>query len=77
MLESVADTVGGLKQLGCKIGKSYNAMSVYRANHKDDLAKITAYGVERAVELYEMTGEDKKYLATHNDAVIEFKITKQ
>lgn len=76
LLDTVAKDNGGMKELGCRLGKSYNTLSVYSHVHKDDLPEITAYAVKMACQLFEKENKRKTYLAAHNGVIVKFEIYK-
>ena len=77
ILDSVAEKAGGYKELGCKVGKSYATLKNYSSLNKDNFPAITAYGVQKAVELFEITGKSENYLGIDGNVLVEFKIEKR
>lgn len=76
LLKEVIKQAGGMNNLACKVGKNYNALSTYQSMHKDNLAKITSYAVERACELFDKDQLNKQYTTLDNGVFIKFEIGK-
>ena len=76
LLKEVSKEAGGMHYLAAKVGKTYNSLSTYQSMHKNDLAKITSYAVERACELFSKDEKSKTYTVLDNGVFIKFEIGK-
>lgn len=74
LLKEVIKQAGGMNSLAGKLGKKYNALSTYQSMHKDNLAKITSYAVERACDVFVKDQVSKKYTTLDNGVFIKFEI---
>lgn len=76
ILDDLVKQEGTVKSLGCKVGRTYTAISKFKQENKSKPAKINSYGLMLALELFEKTKQPARYTAVENGMLIDIKINK-
>jgi len=74
ILDEITANEGGLKNLGCKVGKSYATLSAFRCNNKDDFPKLSGKGLELALLAFQKDRKPLKFLSSENGILVKVEI---
>ena len=77
ILDDLANKEGGIKELGCRVGKATSTLNNYRSSNKDNIPALMGYGTKLAYDLFLKTNRAKAhYQAVDDGILVEVKITR-
>lgn len=74
ILDDLISQENTVRDLGCKVGRSYDSIAKYKQENKSKFPKINSYGFQLALELFEKTGKTASYTSIENGVLIQVKI---